>query len=119
VQQICARFEDSDYELIDKQATATDSTRPKVVKKLVESALKRQQSGVSEESNQAELLTRIKTLEQQAQEKASEIGFLRQEFSKINDALSRRLLEETKPEETKSKGAWARVSGWLRGESRK
>lgn len=111
MKQICARFEDSDYEFIEEQAQASKTTRPRVVKRLVENALSRQRSGVSEEPGQAELMDRIKMLEQQVQERDSEIGFLRGEYSKINDALAQRLLTETKPTD---RGFWARAGSAIR-----
>jgi hypothetical protein len=40
---------------------------------------------------------RVVMLEQQLCDKESQVGYLRQEYSKINDALTRRLLTEAKP----------------------
>ncbi len=53
-----------------------------------------------------ETKTNVANLERRLSDKENEVEYLRQEYSKINDALSQRLLAETKPT-----GFWARLFG--------
>lgn len=49
----------------------------------------------------------VSNLERRLQDKENEVEYLRQEYSKINDALSQRLLAQTTPK----KSWWDRIRG--------
>ena len=115
--QICVRFSDEDYAEIEQMAADSNTTRPRVVSRLVKYAIRQEQlafADVQDEIdsvNQArdQLTHRIMLLEQQLQDsekqlrdRESDLGFLRQEYAKLNDALSQRLLAEAQ-----SKKSWS------------
>jgi uncharacterized coiled-coil protein SlyX len=70
------------------------------VSRLVDQAVKAGEIDIDQ--LKAELAVKDATIEQQREE----LGYLRLEFSKVNNALSQRLLAEAKP-----KGFWARLRG--------
>src|SRR5665647_1352757 len=57
---------------------------------------------------------RIATLNKEIIHLNQDLGFMRMEFSKLNDILAQRLLSETTIEDKKP-GTWVRFSAWLRG----
>jgi vacuolar-type H+-ATPase subunit I/STV1 len=95
--QICVRFNDADYEQIEWRSIENNTTKPRVVLQLVGFALRAYSTGLTQPNETiTELTGRITTLEQQLRDKENELGYLRQEYSKLNDALSQRLLAEPK-----------------------
>jgi vacuolar-type H+-ATPase subunit I/STV1 len=104
--QICVRFNDADYAEIEERSIENNTTKPRVVLQLVGFALRAYGMGLTQPNETiTELTGRITTLEQQLRDKENELGYLRTEYSKLNDALSQRLLAEPK------KSFWDRMFG--------
>jgi hypothetical protein len=117
--QICVRFRDHDYNDIEERATDQNTTKSRVVETIVSTVLAdaRRGEGVpdwgivgsivggSRQSEQVKSMKdRVAMLEHELLDKNSQLGFLQQEYSKINSALTQRLLNEP----TK-KSFWDRV----------
>ena len=117
--QICVRFRDHDFDDIEERANHMNTTKPRVVQRIVENALLQahgtegmpewpepsaQQEQIQSwkdrldmfkrqlNEKESETSERIASLELQLRDKNEELGFLRHEYSTINAALSQRLL---------------------------
>jgi len=102
--QICVRFNDSDYAAIEQRAEDGNTTKPRVVLSMVGFALRAYGMGLTQPTEEIEHLnSRITMLEQQLRDKEGELGYLRQEYSKLNEAVTQRLLPEVRV------GFWRRV----------
>ena len=72
------------------------------------STLKRSYKGGDAPNEEIQQLKgRIASLEQQLRDKENELGYLRMEYSKLNDALAQRLLAEATPK----KSFWDKIRG--------
>ncbi|MDD1721735.1 MAG: hypothetical protein LUP95_07110 [Euryarchaeota archaeon] len=89
------RFSNKDYAEIEQMATDAQTTRPRVVSRLVAYAIRTEQLGFREQQDKMDqiarererLINRVTLLEQQLQDRENELRFLRQEYTKMNDAL--------------------------------
>jgi uncharacterized coiled-coil protein SlyX len=98
--QICSQLSQDSFAVIEHRAENEGRTKAAIVSRLVDQAVKAGEIDIDQ--LKAELAVKDATIEQQREE----LGYLRLEFSKVNNALSQRLLAEAKP-----KGFWARLRG--------
>lgn len=89
-QQICAMILDDDYAIVVRRANEQETSNSRVVAKLVHQALAAPSAEERIELDHAR--ETISMLE-------NENGFLKMEFSRINEALSQRLLSD-------GRGSW-------------